>query len=327
MRGRGEHQLAHHRPLGYQKRKEKIRSNAGGNNKEGETKKEQQDVASSKQIFSFLSFLRVPSSSIGMMGTLRGGQLTTDPSPSNETLVQGARPLPKRDDDWETEVEEMGAVPATNSKLKDPTATAQTVQQQEHFNSSQLNPQRPAVNITPLGKSPLGTPRSRTASLLTSTLRKFDPNAPNLQIGRDKMSLLARRFEEDGTKDSSQTERSESNALPGQEGKLKHPVGQDCKNGHGQKRKHPTILKDKDHKEEQGIGASEHKKKKKKSKINRSGSPAASSADSEKKPEKPEGGFTFMQGAYYILKREHRFMTAKEIVAIGMKEGELPARS
>lgn len=41
----------------------------------------------------------------------------------------------------------------------------------------------------------------------------------------------------------------------------------------------------------------------------------------DKAMEKPEGGFTFMQGTYYILKREHRFMTAKEIVAIGQREG------
>jgi len=153
---------------------------------------------------------------------------------------------------------------------------------------------------------------------------------------RDKLHLFERRFGGDDGRETTTTAATAAAAQDGTatptkgEGKRKRGEG-----GGSDSEKKRTEKKSK--KGDEG-GADEQHKKKKKKKDKKSSSSGKSKPKKEDGSaslaldEKPEGGFTFMQGAYFILKREHRFMTAKEIVAIGVAEGttlalSMPSRS
>jgi hypothetical protein len=148
---------------------------------------------------------------------------------------------------------------------------------------------------------------------------------------RDKLHLFERRFGGDDGRETTTTATAaaaqDATATPTKgEGKRKRSEG-----GSSDSEKKRTEKKSK--KGDEG-GADEQKKKKKKKDKKSSGKSKPKKEDGSASlalDEKPEGGFTFMQGAYFILKREHRFMTAKEIVAIGVAEGTrsllVPSRS
>lgn len=137
---------------------------------------------------------------------------------------------------------------------------------------------------------------------------------------RDKLHLFERRFGGDDGRETTTTATAtaaqDATATPTKgEGKRKRSEG-----GSSDSEKKRTEKKSK--KGDEG-GADEQKKKKKKKDKKSSGKSKPKKEDGSASlalDEKPEGGFTFMQGAYFILKREHRFMTAKEIVAIGVAE-------
>jgi hypothetical protein len=135
---------------------------------------------------------------------------------------------------------------------------------------------------------------------------------------RDKLHLFERRFGgDDGretttTASSTQDAAAAASATPTKGGDGKRKRSDEEADGENKRKEKKKAKKDEQSKKKQ-----KQKKDKKSSKTVKKEDGSASLALDEK----PEGGFTFMQGAYYILKREHRFMTAKEIVAIGVAEG------